>query len=101
MGRPILNTFYHGIMESVLFYAVMCSGGSLTVKDRNRLNKLIRKAGFIIGSCPSSVEEILEKKAMRKMSVLSRGDHPLHSIFTMSGRSNRLLLPRCSTESTL
>ena len=59
MGRPILNIFYHGILESVLFYAVVCWGGSLTVEDRNRLNKLISKAGSIIGSCPSSVEETL------------------------------------------
>ena len=36
---------------------------------------------------------------MRKMrSVLSMDDYPLHNIFTMSGRSKRLLLPRCSTE---
>ena len=83
MGRPILNIFYHEILESVLFYAVACWGGSLTVEDRNRLNKLIRKAGSIIGSCQSSVEEILEKRVMRKMrSVLSRDDHPLHNMFT-------------------
>ncbi|KAK0147910.1 hypothetical protein N1851_012371 [Merluccius polli] len=99
MGRPILNIFYHGILESVLFYAVVCWGGSITVEDRNRFNKMIRKAGSIIGSCPNSVEEILDKRVMRKMrSVLSRDDHSLHNIFNKSGRSQRLLLLRCSTE---
>ena len=91
MGRPILNIFYHGILESVLFYAVVCWGSCITVEDRNRFNKMIRKAGSIIGSCPNSVEEILEKRVMRKMrSVLSRDDHPLHNIFNKSGRSQRL-----------
>ena len=37
-GRPISNIFIHGIQESVLFSAVVCWGGSLTVEDRNRLN---------------------------------------------------------------
>ena len=72
MVRSILNIFDHGILESVLLYAV-----------------------YVLGRQPNS----WEKREMRKMrSVLSRGDHPLHSIFTMSGRSKRLLLPRCSTE---
>ena len=61
------------------------------MEDRNRLNKLITKEGSIIGLCPSSVTEILEKRVMRKMRSV------LYSIFTMSGRSNRLL-PRRSTE---
>ena len=49
---------------------MLCVGaaaGAATVEDRNRLNKLIRKAGFIIGSCPSSVEEILEMRKMRSV----------------------------------
>ena len=80
------------------FYAVVCWGRRQTVEDRSRLDKLIRKVGSIIGSCPNSVA-ILEKRVMRKMrSVLSRDDHPLHNIFTISGRRKRLLLPRCSTE---
>ena len=45
----------------------MCWGGSITFEDRNRLNKMLRKAGSIIGSCPNSVEEILDKRVMKKM----------------------------------
>lgn len=52
ISRPILNTFYNGILGSVLFYAVVCWGSCLSGEDRNRLNKLIRKAGSIIGLSP-------------------------------------------------
>lgn len=99
LGRPILNTFYHGIVASVLFYAVVCWGGNMTLEDRNKLNKLIKKAGSITGICLSTVEQILEERVMRKVnSVMLKDDHPLYSLFVRSGRSQRLLLPNCSTE---
>ena len=99
ISRSLLNVFYHGIVASVLFYAVVCWGGSLTVEDRNRVNKLIKKAGSIIGMSPDSLEVITEQRTRRKLrTVLSHDDHPLHCTFVRSGRSKRLLLPKCSTE---
>lgn len=99
LGRPILNTFYHGIVASVLFYCVVCWGGNMALEDRNKLNKLIKKAGSITGMCLSTVEHILEERIMRKVnSVMLKDDHPLYSLLVRSGRSLRLLMPNCSTE---
>ena len=99
VSRPILNTFYNGILASVLFYAVVCWGSCLAVEDRNRLNKLIRKAGSVIGLSQSALEDVIEQRTMRKIKrIVSQDDHPLHSFFIKSGRSQRLLFPSCSTE---
>ncbi len=99
ISRSLLNVFYNGILASVLFYAVVCWGGSLTWEDRNRINKLIKKAGSVIGMSPASLEVITEQRTRRKLrAILSEDDHPLHSFFVRSGRSRWLLLPRCSTE---
>ncbi len=51
VGRSLLNVFYQSIVASVLFDTVVCWGNSITADDKNRVNKLIKKAGSIVG-CP-------------------------------------------------
>ncbi len=101
IGRKLLYVFYQGILASVLFYSVLCWGGSITVEDKNRINKMIRKAGSIIVFIPDSLEVIVEKRtrATLKMIFNSEG-HPLNYIFSglKSSFSERLVMPRCSTE---
>jgi len=36
-------------VASVIFYAVVCWGSRVKAADANRLNKLIRKAGSVLG----------------------------------------------------
>lgn len=41
--------FMSSIRESwPVLYAVLCWGGCITVDDKNRINKMIRKAGSVI-----------------------------------------------------
>lgn len=45
----MLDIFYQADVASALFYAVVCWGGSSGASNTNRLKKLIRKAGSVIG----------------------------------------------------
>ena len=45
--RTMLQMFYHSVVSSVIFYAVVCWGSRLKAADANRLNKLIREAGSV------------------------------------------------------
>lgn len=45
----ILHMFYQSVIASALFYAVVCWGTVIKAGDTKRLNKLIKKAGFVIG----------------------------------------------------
>ena len=70
-------------------------------EDRNRINKLIKKLGSIIGLPSDSLEEVMEKRGGRKLSsILHNKDHPLFGVFSglKSSFSARLVMPRCSTE---
>lgn len=101
ISRRLLNVFYQGILASVLFYAVLCWGGSITVEDKNRINKLIKKAGSVIGCTPDSLEVTCGKRIRAKLkTVLTSESHPLHSTFKglRSSFSERLVMPKCSTE---
>lgn len=59
--------------NSVLFHAVLCWGGSITVDDTNKINKMIRKDGSIIGFIPDSLKSTYE--------ILHYEEDPLKGIF--------------------
>ncbi|TWW73164.1 putative RNA-directed DNA polymerase from transposon BS [Takifugu flavidus] len=47
--RKLLWMFYQSVVASVLSYAVVCWGGSVTKADLSRLEKLIRRASSVVG----------------------------------------------------
>ena len=101
VSRTLMNIFYQSILASILFYAVVCWGNSITVDDRNRIKKLLKKAGSIIGIAPESLETTMGKRMEKKLdAIFNNNEHPLYGVM-ISLRSNfsgRLLMPRCSTE---
>jgi len=62
--------FYQGILASVLFFAVLCWGGSITVMDKNRINKIIKKAGSVIGLPLDSLETTIAKRTKTKLNYI-------------------------------
>jgi len=57
--KTMLQMFYHLVVASIIFYAVVCLGNRVKAADANRLNKLIRKAGAVLGVELESVVEVL------------------------------------------
>ncbi len=49
MCQALLKTFYDSVVSSVILYAVTCWGRGLLEKEKNKLNKLIKKAGSVLG----------------------------------------------------
>lgn len=101
ISTRLLDVFYQDILANVLFYAVLCWGGSISMDDSNRINKLIKKAGSVIGVTPDSLEVIVERRTRSKLKTILLFDgHPLHNVFKglRSSFSERLVMPRCSTE---
>lgn len=69
--------------------------------DKNRINKMIRKAGSVMGFTPDSLEVIVEKRTRAKLKmILCYEGHPQNCIFSglKSSFSGRLEIPQCSTE---
>ena len=94
----MLEMFYQSVVASVLFLAVVCWGSSIGASDTNRLNKLIRKAGSVIGCKQDTVEAVVERRTLNKLlSIMDNPDHPLHLTLDRqrSSFSNRLLQLHC------
>ncbi|XP_051789625.1 uncharacterized protein LOC127529603 [Erpetoichthys calabaricus] len=99
--NKMLQMFYQTVVVSALFYAVVCWRGSIKKRDTSRLDKLVRKAGSIVGMELDSLTSVAERQALsRLLSIMENPLHLLNSIISRqrSSFSDRLLSPSCSTD---
>lgn len=99
--RTMLRMFYESVVASAIMYAAVCWGSSLRVRDINRLNRIIKKAGHVVGEELDSLIEVSERRMLSKIKTIRDfPSHPLYNVLTSykSSFSNRFLFPRCTTE---
>ncbi|KAI3366527.1 hypothetical protein L3Q82_000658 [Scortum barcoo] len=75
-------------------------GGSISKKDTSRLDKLIRRAGSVVGTKLDSLVTVAESRTLDKLlDIMDNASHPLHTVISnqRSLFSERLLLPKCRT----
>ncbi|TWW81868.1 hypothetical protein D4764_01G0016830 [Takifugu flavidus] len=97
----MLHMFYQSVMASTIFFAAVCWGAGIKAKDANRLNKLIKKAGSVVGCRLDNLDEVVRDRMVLKLrTIMDSPSHPLHNTVDKlrSSFSNRLLQPRCSKE---
>ena len=88
-------------MASVLFYAVSCWGGSIRKRDAGRLDRLVRKAGSVVGMELETLTTTAEIRTLNRLdSIIDNQKHPLHKTFInqMSLFSHRLRALPCRTD---
>ena len=77
----IMCMFYHTVIESALFYAVVCWGSCTTDKNCRRLHKLMKIASSVTYRKLDLLGTVVEQRMRKKLySVLDNNRHPLHSI---------------------
>ena len=94
----MLEMFYQSVVASALLFAAVCWGSSIGAGDTNRLNKLIKKAGSVIGCKLDTFQGTVERRTLDKLfSILDNPEHPLHNLLDRqrSTFSNRLIQLRC------
>ena len=75
-------------------------GGGASKRNSNRLEKLIRRAGSVVGSKLDSLVTVAERRTLNKLlAIMDDACHPLHTVISSqrSRFSGRLLLPRTKT----
>lgn len=58
VNPKILHIFYNSVIAGVRCYCLVCWGGNATKCDFDRLDKIIREAGRIIGETLQNVETV-------------------------------------------
>ncbi|KAI4875881.1 hypothetical protein NFI96_009458 [Prochilodus magdalenae] len=65
---------------SAIFYGVVCWGSSISTADRKRLDKLLKRAGSVLGSPLDPVQVVGDRRMISKLaSMLENDSHPMHS----------------------
>ena len=75
-------------------------GGNISKLNRGRLEKIVKKAGHVVGKPLDSFKTLHERRLYRKlMQILDDPTHPMRHCFDSrcSNRSGRFLLPRTNT----
>ena len=98
--NKLLRMFYQSVVASILFYAVVCWGGSIKKRDAGRLDRLVRKAGAVVGTELDCLTTVAERRTLSRLLTLLDNDHPLHRTLNRqrSTFSGRLLSLSCSSD---
>lgn len=62
--------FYPSAVTTVIFYTVVCWGGSTSKMDSSRLDKLIRRASSVVGMKLDSLVTVAERRTLNKLLAI-------------------------------
>ena len=96
----MLVTFYNAVICSSIMFGSVCWGGNISKLDRGRLEKIVKKAGHVVGKPLDNFKTLHKKKLYRKlMQILNNPTQPMRHYFVRrhSNRSGRFLLLRTNT----
>ena len=84
--RSVPIAFDRSVVVGAVSFAAVCWDGDITAADCSRLDKLIRRAGSVLGASLESVKELAGRKCMAKLlAIMDDTAHPLHNILAEHG----------------
>ena len=100
VNSDMLVTFYNAVICSIIMFGSVCWGGNITKLDRGRLEKIVKKAGHVVGKPLDSFKTLHKKRLYRKlMQILNDPTYPMRHYFDSrrSNRRGRFSPPRTNT----
>ena len=90
LSTQIILNFYKAVIESVLTFSTTVWFGSITVKEKLRLNRVVNTASQIIGSPLPSLESLYQQRLLRRAGLVSQDpSHSAHDLFEPLPSSRR------------
>ncbi|KAJ8390531.1 hypothetical protein AAFF_G00103280 [Aldrovandia affinis] len=86
-------------IESILTLSILTWFPAATVKDKAKLQRVIRSAERVIGCALPPLESLHNTRALRRArKIMADPSHPGHNLFTLLPHGRRLRLPKTGTE---
>jgi hypothetical protein len=103
VNSRILQTFYTSFIESVLTFSFICWYGSLCVRSKGVLDRVVNVCGKIVGVQQQSLSVLYERRVTRKASnICTDRSHVLaHHFELLRGDGSAFLKLALSEERTL
>ena len=90
LTTQITLNFYKAVIESVLTFSITVWFGSIAVKEKLRLNRVVNTASKIIGRSLPSLESLYQQRLLRRAGLISQDpSHPAHDLFEPLPSSRR------------
>ncbi|KAI5086940.1 gastrula zinc finger protein XlCGF28.1-like, partial [Silurus meridionalis] len=98
VDSTFMKMFYSCFIESVITFTFVCWYGSLNLKNRNRLQGIVKVCGKIVCTNLLDLNSVYKARTLRKAGLILRdSSHPLQTLFMLLPSSRRYLLPLCRT----
>ena len=96
VNPKILQEFYRCFVESVLTFSFICWYGSLNVKNKNVLNKVVNVCSKIVGVKQNGLNVLYERRVVRKANVIVNDRmHGLSQYYELLPSGRRYRVPKC------
>ena len=95
VDKKMLEMIYRSLVESILTFNIVTFYGHLTVKQKNRLNKIVNIATKFINLKQKSLNDLYQQAISKKKrrSIINDPTHPLHSCFEIMPSGKRYRTP--------
>ncbi len=94
IDKKIMTIFYQTFIQSILVFNFVCWYGSLSVRNKNKLIKIVNTASKISGVAFESLNSIFERQTLKKVNkIIKDSSHCLSSQFQYLPSGRRLSLP--------
>ena len=90
--------FYKSTLESILNFSVTTWYKKLTLSDKNKLNKIVKKAKKL-GATVTFTDNLYKEAALKQVrKIMQDQTHPLNNCYMFLRSGRRLALPLMKTE---
>ena len=94
----LITLFYRATIESIFTFCLTVWGGNCLIKDKKRIDKIIKRATKCTNSL-KVIQELVSSYTLNKLqSILKDTSHPLSQKIITSNRSHRLISVRTKSE---
>ena len=94
VDKKMLEMIYRSLVESILTFNIVTFYGHLTVKQKNRFNKIVNIATKLINLKQKSLNDLYQQAISKKSrSIINDPTHPLHSCFEIMPSGKRYRTP--------
>ena len=80
VNSQLLQLFYTSVIGSVLSFGLVCWGGNVSKTDKDRLDRVIRKAERVIGTEQHNMDTLYDRRVAAKLKAILKDEtHPLRA----------------------
>ena len=94
VDKKMLEMIYRSLVASILTFNIVTFYGYLTIKQKNRLSKIVNVATKLMNFKQKSLNDLYQQAISEKSrSIINDHTHPLHSWFVIMPSGKRYRTP--------